>query len=175
MQSDLFELPPLAGLAQEEGIVAPREEHALIASIDAAELSPFRFHGWSGKRLTASYGWSYDFDTAQFSPTEPIPAWLLPLRVKAARFAHIAAEDLVQALLIRYDAGAGIGWHCDRPIPQAQGWRLRSRLRRVGSPIDLPSERRSAAPVGAQHRGDGGDALVDHLPQPDAERTRVRV
>ena len=54
VQSDLFELPPLAGLAQAEGIVTPREEQALIASIDAAELSPFRFHGWSGKRLTAS-------------------------------------------------------------------------------------------------------------------------
>ena len=26
-------------------------------------------------------------------------------------------DDLVQALLIRYDAGAGIGWHKDRPIP----------------------------------------------------------
>jgi DNA oxidative demethylase len=31
-------------------------------------------------------------------------------------FAHIAADDLVQALLIRYDPGAGIGWHRDRPV-----------------------------------------------------------
>ena len=106
----------LAGLAQAEGIVTPREEQALIASIDAAKLSPFRFHGWFGKRLTASFGWSYDFETARFAPTEPIPAWLLPLRAKAARFAHLAAEDLVQALLIRYDPGAGIGWHRDRPV-----------------------------------------------------------
>ena len=116
MQSDLFELPPLAGLAQAEGIVTPREEQSLIASIDAAELSPFRFHGWFGKRRTASYGWRYDFDTARCAPTEPIPAWLLPLRAKAARFAQTAAEDLVQALLIRYDTGAGIGWHRDRPV-----------------------------------------------------------
>ena len=116
VQSDLFELPSLAGLAQAVDTVTPREEQALIASIDAAELSPFRFHGWSGKRLTASYGWSYDFDMARFAPTEPIPAWLLPLRAKAARFANISAEDLVQALLIRYDPGAGIGWHRDRPV-----------------------------------------------------------
>jgi alkylated DNA repair dioxygenase AlkB len=116
VQTDLFELPSLAGLVQADGIVTPPEEQALIASIDAAELSPFRFHGWSGKRLTASYGWSYDFDTARFAPTEPLLAWLLPLRAKAARFAHIAAEDLVQALLIRYDPGAGIGWHRDRPV-----------------------------------------------------------
>ena len=116
VQSELFERPALSGLAQAESIVTPREEQGLIASINAAELSPFRFHGWSGKRMTASYGWNYDFDTARIAPTEPIPAWLLPLRAKAARFAHIAAEELVQALLIRYDPGAGIGWHRDRPV-----------------------------------------------------------
>jgi DNA oxidative demethylase len=116
VQSELFERPRLAGLAHAEAIVTPREERALIASIDAVALSPFRFHGWFGKRLTASFGWNYDFDTARFAPTEPIPAWLLPLRAKAARFARLAPEDLVQALLIRYDIGAGIGWHCDRPV-----------------------------------------------------------
>jgi DNA oxidative demethylase len=88
----------------------------LIASIDAAELSPFRFHGWLGKRLTASYGWRYDFDDASFAPAEAIPDWLLPLREKAARFARLPPGELVQALLIRYDPGAGIGWHRDRPV-----------------------------------------------------------
>ncbi len=116
MQSDLFERPGIAGLAKAEAIVSPSEEQALIASINAAELSPFRFHGWPGKRLTTSYGWRYDFDTASFGPTDPIPDWLLPLRQKAARFAHLKPDDLVQALLIRYDPGAGIGWHRDRPV-----------------------------------------------------------
>jgi DNA oxidative demethylase len=116
MQSDLFARPRLAGLAQAEGIVTPSEEQALIGSIDGSELSPFRFHGWLGKRLTASFGWNYDFATARFAPTQPIPSWLLPLRAKAARFARLVPEDLVQALLIRYDIGAGIGWHRDRPV-----------------------------------------------------------
>jgi alkylated DNA repair dioxygenase AlkB len=80
------------------------------------ELSPFRFHGWLGKRLTAAYGWHYDFDTASFGPADPIPDWLLPLRKKAAEFARLSPDDLVQALLIRYDPGAGIGWHRDRPV-----------------------------------------------------------
>jgi alkylated DNA repair dioxygenase AlkB len=115
-QSDLFAGPPLAGLTQAEGIVTQNEERALIASIEAASLSPFRFHGWLGKRLTASFGWNYDFDTTRFAPTEPIPAWLSPLRARAARFACLKTEDLVQALLIRYDPGAGIGWHRDRPV-----------------------------------------------------------
>ena len=96
--------------------MTPSEERALIASIDGADLSPFRFQGWLGKRLTASYGWRYDFDTASLVPTDPIPDWLLPLREKAAGFAHLKPDDLVQALVIRYDPGAGIGWHRDRPI-----------------------------------------------------------
>jgi len=69
-----------------------------------------------GKRLTASYGWRYDFDDASFAPADPIPDWLLPLRPKAARFAGLQPGELVQAALIRYDPGAGIGWHRDRPV-----------------------------------------------------------
>jgi alkylated DNA repair dioxygenase AlkB len=115
-QPDLFDQPRLAGLALADAFVTPGEEQILVASIDAAELSPFRFHGWLGKRLTASYGWHYDFDDASFSRAEPIPDWLLPLRAAAARFARLPPGELVQALLIRYDPGAGIGWHRDRPV-----------------------------------------------------------
>jgi alkylated DNA repair dioxygenase AlkB len=104
------------GLLQAEAIVTPGEEQMLITSINAAELSPFRFHGWQGKRLTASYGWRYDFGDASFAPAEAIPDWLLPFRAKAARFACLRPDEFVQALLIRYDPGAGIGWHRDRPV-----------------------------------------------------------
>lgn len=48
VQSDLFAGPQLAGLTQAQGIVTQNEELALIASIDAVKLSPFRFHGWLG-------------------------------------------------------------------------------------------------------------------------------
>ena len=115
-QPDLFAEPGLPGLSQAGAIAAPDEEQALIASIDASPLAPFRFHQWHGKRLTATYGWSYDFDDGSFTPTEPIPDWLLPWRAKAARFAGLPPDELAQALLIRYDPGAGIGWHRDRPV-----------------------------------------------------------
>jgi len=113
---DLFDTAPVPGLSLAADIVTPAEEAALIAHIDDSDLSPFRFQGWLGKRLTHSFGWRYDFDTAQFAATEPLPGWLLPLREKAAAFAKMAREDFVQALLIRYDPGAGIGWHRDRPL-----------------------------------------------------------
>jgi alkylated DNA repair protein (DNA oxidative demethylase) len=115
-QSELFDRPGPAGLTQAKAIVAPSEECTLIGCIDEVELSPFRFHRWLGKRLTASYGWRYDLDTGHFGPTNPIPQWLLPLRQKAARFASLAPDELAQALVIRYDPGAGIGWHCDRLV-----------------------------------------------------------
>ncbi|MBV8573764.1 MAG: alpha-ketoglutarate-dependent dioxygenase AlkB [Acetobacteraceae bacterium] len=116
MQSDLFKEPLLNGFRQAQEIVTPSQERALIASVDSAALSPFRFHGWVGKRLTASFGWRYDFETGSFGPTTPIPDWLFPVREKAARFAGLQAGDLVQATLIRYDPGAGIGWHRDRSV-----------------------------------------------------------
>jgi DNA oxidative demethylase len=116
VQSDLFDRPGLVGLTQAEEVITPAEERALIACIDQVELSPFRFQGWLGKRLTASYGWRYDFDTGIFGPTDPIPDWLLPLREKAAEFAGLMPDELVQVLVIRYDPGAGIGWHRDKAV-----------------------------------------------------------
>ena len=115
-QTELFAAPLLPGLSLREEIVTHDEEPALIAAIDAAGLSPFRFHGWEGKRRTASFGWHCDFDDAGFHPTEALPDWLLPVRERAAEFIGIAPDELVQALVIRYDPGAGIGWHRDRRL-----------------------------------------------------------
>lgn len=115
-QSDLFAAALLPGLATAEDILTPDEEVRLIRSIGDVELAPFRFQGWLGKRQTNAFGWHYDFDNAGFQPTQAIPDFLLPLRERAARFAGLAPDDLEQLLLTRYDPGAGIGWHRDRPV-----------------------------------------------------------
>jgi alkylated DNA repair protein (DNA oxidative demethylase) len=65
-ETDLFGAPMLPGLSTREAIIHAREEADLIARIDSEALSPFRFQGWLGKRMTRSFGWSYDFDTGQF-------------------------------------------------------------------------------------------------------------
>lgn len=115
-QPDLFGSPILPGLAVADDIVDAAEERRWIARIEAADLAPFQFQQWEGKRLTRSFGWTYDFQTGRFGPGEPIPQWLEPARARAADFAGLDPEALEQALVIHYGIGAGIGWHKDRPV-----------------------------------------------------------
>jgi alkylated DNA repair protein (DNA oxidative demethylase) len=112
----LFDTPPIAGMRYQEEIISEREERELIAHLTAIELSPFRFHGWVGKRKTQSFGWRYDFDDASFAPGDPIPDWLGPVRKRVASFTRLSPDDFVHVLLARYDPGAGIGWHRDRDV-----------------------------------------------------------
>ncbi len=135
----LFDAPILPGLAYREGLIDEQQEAALIAAIERIDLSPFRFQGWTGKRLTRTFGWRYDFDDRSFEAAGPLPDWLLPLRDLAAEFGGVAPDDFVHALVTRYDPGAAIGWHRDRPqfgkvvgVSLANAATLRFR-RRIGS------------------------------------------
>jgi len=112
----LFDEPLIAGLRYGEALISEEEERELLKRLMPLDLAPFRFHGFLGNRRTQSYGWRYDFDDASFTPTEPIPEWLQPLREKAAAFANIEPHEFVHVLLARYDPGAGIGWHRDRDV-----------------------------------------------------------
>jgi DNA oxidative demethylase len=114
--SGLFDAPVIPGLRYRDDLITEAEEASLIERLAALELAPFRFHGWLGNRKTQSFGWRYDFEDASFTPAEPLPDWLAPLRAKAAAFAEIAPDDFIHVLLARYDPGAGIGWHRDRDV-----------------------------------------------------------
>lgn len=117
LQGDLFAAPapPVPGFTLWDDAVTAGEEAELAGEVDAAPLAPFRFGQWEGRRLTASYGSGYDFTRGRVTPAPDMPEWLATLRERIARLAGLPAEDLRQALLIRYDPGAGIGWHRDRP------------------------------------------------------------
>jgi alkylated DNA repair protein (DNA oxidative demethylase) len=117
MSADLFgnTAPPISGLNVKLDAVTPVEERDLIEGIEQLNLPHFQFQAWLSKRRTRSFGWLYDFQDASFGPTDPIPAFLQSLKGIAARFAGVPIEDLVQVSLIKYETGAGIGWHKDRP------------------------------------------------------------
>ena len=170
----LFDAPLIAGLKYSEDVIGEAEEEQLVERLIATDLSPFRFHGWLGNRKTKSFGWRYDFEDASFSPAEPIPAWLEPLRERAGGLADFPADKFVHVLLARYDPGAGIGWHRDRDVfDRVVGFSLAApatlRFRRRRTPgfdrVNLDVAPRSAYLLSGaarwdwEHRITPGDAL----------------
>jgi alkylated DNA repair protein (DNA oxidative demethylase) len=117
IQGDLFAAaaPPVPGLQLVSEAVTAAEEVRLAALLDAAPLAPFEFGQWRGKRLTTHYGSAYDFARGRLDEAPPLPDWLLTLRDRLAPQVGLEPAALAAALLIRYDPGAGIGWHRDRP------------------------------------------------------------
>jgi alkylated DNA repair dioxygenase AlkB len=117
VQGELFDVaaPAVPGLLLVPDAVSADEEAELAGRIDAAPLAPFEFGQWRGKRLTTHYGSAYDFSRHRLGEAPPLPDWLITLRGKLAPLVGIDPQALSAALLIRYDPGAGIGWHRDRP------------------------------------------------------------
>jgi DNA oxidative demethylase len=151
-QGELFAVhdPPVPGLHVVPEVITPAEERQLAARIDAAPLEPFKFGQWRGRRLTVHYGSAYDFSRGRLAEAPPMPGWLTDLRDGIAPAAGLDPEALRAALLIRYDPGAGIGWHRDRPqygevLGLSLGASCTMRLRRRASQgferrrIELPS------------------------------------
>jgi len=102
------------GFRYEQKFLRPDEERTLISTFEHLPFREFEFRGFLGKRRTVSFGWRYDFNIQELQPTETIPTFLLALRQKAAQFAGLPQDRLQHALVTEY-AGAGIGWHKDRP------------------------------------------------------------
>lgn len=109
------DLPP--DMRYKREVISRTEESALIDFIVTLPLEPFEFTGrFHGKRRVTSFGWRYDFNAHRLSEAAPIPNELMPVLRQAAAAFGVAPEMLRQVLVTEYAAGAGIGWHKDRPI-----------------------------------------------------------
>jgi len=170
-QAEMFATtqPVIAGLDHREAFVTREEEREILDHLLAMALAPFRFHGWMGNRKTQSYGWRYDFDDASFQPTEPIPHWLQPLRDRSADLAGVAPDEIVHALVARYDPGAGIGWHKDRGVfervvgvslSSPANLRFRQRTASGFRRFNLPVEPRSAYLLSGEARHEWEHSIV---------------
>jgi alkylated DNA repair dioxygenase AlkB len=121
-QPDLFAplpaLPPALpeGFKYEAGLVSAEEERALVAAFADLPFRDFEFQGYVGKRRVVSFGWQFDFNTRELRRTDDMPAFLLPLRDKAAAFAGLAGAALQHVLITEYGPGAAIGWHKDKAV-----------------------------------------------------------
>jgi len=103
------------GFLYRRSLLTDDEQRDLLESIQGLNFRAFDFHGFEAKRRVIEFGYHYDFDERSATPAAPIPAFLLPVRSKAAEFAGIPAEDLVEGIITEYPPGAPIGWHRDVP------------------------------------------------------------
>jgi alkylated DNA repair dioxygenase AlkB len=117
-QPDLFQASPALpeGFSYQPDFLTADEEHELVERFADLPFKEFEFRGYRGNRRVLSFGWQYDFNRMELQRTEDMPAFLLPLRERAARFAGLEASEFQHVLLTEYAPGAGIGWHKDRPV-----------------------------------------------------------
>ena len=116
MMKNVREATPPEGFRYQADILPADEERELVERIRELPLKEFEFHGYVGKRRVVSYGWHYDFGERRLQGADEIPAFLLPLRDRAAAFAGLAPGDLPHVLVTEYGAGAAIGWHKDKGV-----------------------------------------------------------
>ncbi|HEY3929165.1 MAG TPA: alpha-ketoglutarate-dependent dioxygenase AlkB [Candidatus Koribacter sp.] len=109
----LSELPE--GFAYQAEFLSHDEEGDLLVAIGKQEFQPVNFQGYIARRRIVSYGFDYDFGSRQTTATAPIPEFLSRVRERAAVWAGVRAEELQEAIVTEYRAGAPIGWHRDAP------------------------------------------------------------
>ena len=104
------------GFAYHPDWITPEEELTLLRHIEQLPFSEVKMHGVVAKRKVVHFGWDYGYDSWTISPTDPVPEWLLDIRLRAAVVLGAAPEAVEEILVTRYDPGAGIGWHRDAPM-----------------------------------------------------------
>jgi alkylated DNA repair dioxygenase AlkB len=155
-----------AGFRYAPDVIDAAEEARLIAAFAGLPFKEFEFHGFRGKRRVVSFGFRYDFNGGGLKTAEPMPAFLEPLRERAAAFAGLTPDRLAHALITEYRPGTSIGWHRDRPnyddvigISLASPCTVRMRKKRgtgwdraaARPPLDLSDARPVPRRMGAQH------------------------
>jgi alkylated DNA repair dioxygenase AlkB len=154
-QPTLFDAPPALppGMVYRPEFVSLDEERGLADWLATLPFKPFLFQGFEGRRQVVSFGWQYDFSRSHLLKADDVPAELMPLRRRAAELAGHRPEDLQQVLINKYEPGAPIGWHRDRPVfAEVVGvsllapcsFRLRKRAATGFERISLTLEPRSA-------------------------------
>jgi alkylated DNA repair dioxygenase AlkB len=103
------------GLVYRPELVSAGEEKALLAELESLRFDPIVMHGQAAKRTARHYGLDYDYEARTPKPGEPVPAWILPVRERAAQLAGHEPDELVEILVQRYPPGSTIGWHRDAP------------------------------------------------------------
>ena len=104
------------GLIFVDELVTPEEERELLALLEPLEFETITMRGRAARRTVRHYGMQYEYGRRDVEPGEPIPPELELVRDRCAELMGREPRQLVQLLVQRYPAGAGIGWHKDAPV-----------------------------------------------------------
>jgi len=119
MQASLFDDQSLQasipGLRYEENFLSLTEEAHLIEVIQSLPFKSAKYKEYFAKRRVVGFGGSFDFDTNQLKPGQPLDERLLPLRLRVAQWANMEPTRLSLALVSEYSPGTSLGWHRDAP------------------------------------------------------------
>ncbi len=96
-------------------LLSPAAQDLLVRHMAELPFKPFEFHGYHGNRRTISFGLRYDYASRKVEASAPMPDFLIELRKQMAALVGLPGDDFAQALINEYAAGAGIGWHRDKP------------------------------------------------------------
>lgn len=106
---------PPSGLSYVPDFITEEEERLLIPILAALPYYDFVLQGVVAKRKVIHFGFGYQFYAQKVERKDPFPAWLAELRDRVAPIAGLDPNVIEQALVNKYDPGAGIGWHRDAP------------------------------------------------------------
>ena len=113
---DLFGEPELpSGFRYMPDVISATQERDLVARFEKLDLKPFEFHGYKGNRRIYTFGHRYEFAGQEARDDANIPDYLRPLMEIAGEISGTPAAGFEQIMVTEYAAGAGIGWHRDRP------------------------------------------------------------
>lgn len=111
-RGSLFEADVPDGFQYRDDFITRDEEAGLAEEVAAVEFSNFEMRGVVARRRVAFFGKPYDGGTAV---SGPMPAFLLPVRDRLARWAEVDPNAFEMAVINEYFPGAPIGWHRDAP------------------------------------------------------------
>ena len=108
------------GLRYRPDFLTLDEEQHLLAEFAHVPFSKAHFQHYVARRRVVRYGEgdypaSYGAEAEKANPYRPFPEFLLPLRLRVARWLGMEETQFVHALLMEYQPGTPIGWHIDAP------------------------------------------------------------
>ena len=101
------------GFIYHRNFISEAEEPELLREIQSLHLKSFKYYQFTGKRRIASFGWQYEFGKSEITTAPDMPAFLLPVRIRAGTLFNIDPNSLMQTSIIEYSTGSPIGWHRD--------------------------------------------------------------